>query len=335
MPPAFILAIETSCDETAAAVMEDDGTVRSDVIYSQAETHKIYGGVVPEVASRKHLDTISQVVSAAIETAKISFDDLGAVAVTYGPGLAGALLAGLSYAKGLAFSIGAPLIGVHHIEGHICANFIPDKRPAPPFVCLVASGGHTHLVSVEDHTDYRVLGKTLDDACGEAFDKAARALGLGYPGGPAIDALSADGDPDSIKFPRAMSDGSYNFSFSGLKSAVINHLQKRETAGEKINAADVAASFQKAVVDVLVDKSISACRARGAKRFAMSGGVACNSALRAAATAACAAYDIEIFMPPPALCTDNAAMIARRALYDYERGRFDDLSLNARPGIGL
>ena len=335
MPPAYILAIETSCDETAAAVLKDGGVILSDIIYSQADIHKKYGGVVPEVASRKHLDVISQVVSEAMGEAGLIFAELDAVAATYGPGLAGALLAGLSYAKGLAYAIKKPLIGVNHIEGHICANFLSESAPSPPFVCLVASGGHTHLVAVSGYTEYRVIGKTRDDACGEAFDKTARALGLGYPGGPIIDAISKTGDPASINFPRAMTGDFTNFSFSGLKSAAVNHINKTVSAGAAVNAADVAASFQRAVVDVLVEKTVSACKFYKMDVIALSGGVASNSALRAAMSAACGANGFRLYMPPPALCTDNAAMIARRAFFDCAAGRFDDLSLNADPGLRL
>jgi len=331
----YILAIETSCDETAAAVVANGREVLSNIIFSQVDIHKKYGGVVPEIASRKHLDIISQIVVEAIFVAGITSDRLDAVAVTNGPGLAGALLAGLSYAKGFSYAINKPLIGVHHIEGHICANYLTEKTPEPPFICLVASGGHTHLVIAEGHTDYRVIGKTRDDACGEAFDKVARVLGLGYPGGPLIDELSKEGDPCSINFPRAMSDDSYNFSFSGLKSAVINYLHKCETTGVKIKKADVAASFQQAVVDVLVEKTINACMVNNIKQAALSGGVASNSALRTAAADACEKRGIELFIPPPSLCTDNAAMIACRAFYEYRSGRFDDFSLNAYPGLAL
>jgi len=330
-----ILAIETSCDETAAAVLRNGTVILSDIIYSQAEIHKKYGGVVPEIASRKHLDVISQVVDEAIEISGVSFNELSAVAVTKGPGLAGALLTGLSYAKGLAFSLNKPLIGVNHIEGHICANFLIDNAPEPPFVCLVASGGHTHLVCVKSRTEYNVLGMTCDDASGEAFDKAARALGLGYPGGPIIDALSKEGNPDAVNFPRAVTERQFDFSFSGLKSALISYINKCERAGEKINAADVAASYQRAIVDALTNKLMSACNHFGYKKAALSGGVASNSTLRKKAAEECEKNGVEFFLPPPRLCTDNAAMIACRAYYDFKRGFFDDLSLNAYPGLRL
>ena len=328
------MAIETSCDETAASVVKNGREILSDIIFSQVSIHKKYGGVVPEIASRKHLDVISQTVSEAMHAANISFDKLDAIAVTNGPGLAGALLTGLSYAKGLSFSLNKPLIGVHHIEGHICANFL--SHPAePPFICLVASGGHTHLVLASGYTEYLVIGKTQDDACGEAYDKVARVLGLGYPGGPLIDALSKQGDPKAIHFPRAMQDDSFNFSFSGLKSAVLNYINKCNMAGIDINKADVAACFQQAVVDVLVEKTISACRHYKLDRLAISGGVASNSALRQAFKLACEDGGIGLSIPPPVLCTDNAAMIACRAYFDFIQGKFDDMSLNAYPNFPI
>ena len=326
----LILAIETSCDETAAAVVNDGREILSNIIYSQVEIHKKYGGVVPEIASRKHLDTISQTVTEAMEVANVSFADFNAVAATNGPGLAGALLAGVSYAKALAFSVKKPIIGVHHIEGHICANFLARPDLAPPFICLVASGGHTSLVRVDGYAEYKLIGKTRDDACGEAFDKVARALGLGYPGGPAIDKISEDGGA-VIDFPRANLGETYDFSFSGLKSAVINYMEKCERTGIFVNTADVAASFRKAVVGALTEKSVSACKAHGIKKFALCGGVACNSELRKETAASCESAGIEFYLPPAVLCTDNAAMIACRAHYDLIRGKFAGMSLNARP----
>lgn len=278
-----ILAIESSCDETAASVVRNGREVLSNVIYSQIALHTEYGGVVPEIASRKHIEKINQVIDQALEQAECTLDDIDAIAVTYGPGLVGALLVGVSAAKSIAFAKDIPLVGVHHIEGHISANYIENLDLEPPFVCLVVSGGHSHLVVVEDYGKYKILGRTRDDAAGEAFDKVARAIGLGYPGGPKIDKVSKQGNPDAIHFPRAKVDESeYDFSFSGLKSAVLNYINQAEMKGEKIVVEDVAASFQKAVVDVLVDHSVAAVNKYGLKKFAIAGGVASNSTLRAA-----------------------------------------------------
>ncbi len=331
-----ILAIESSCDETAAAVVEDGRRVLSNVISSQIETHALYGGVVPEIASRRHTECINAVTEQALKDAGMELKDVDAVAVTYGPGLVGALLVGVSFAKGLAFAAGKPLIGVHHIEGHICANYIDRPSLEPPFPCLVVSGGHTTLARVRDYGEYEILGRSRDDSAGEAFDKVARAIGLGYPGGPKIDRLSESGDPEAIDFPRAKVDGSvYDFSFSGLKSAVLNYLNGCRMAGTEVNAADVAASFQKAVVDVLVGHSMLALEQGGEKRFALAGGVAANRHLRAAFEAACAEKGVELFCPPPVLCTDNAAMIGAAAYFEYRKGAFSGLDLNAVPGLRL
>ncbi len=306
----LILAVESSCDETAAAVVKNGREVLSNIISSQIELHTLYGGVVPEIASRKHIEKINQVIEEALREAKVTLEEITAIAVTYGPGLVGALLVGVSAAKALSFATGKPLIGVHHIEGHISANYIENKSLEPPFVCLVVSGGHTHLVVVRDYGEYEILGCTRDDAAGEAFDKVARAIGLGYPGGPKIDKISREGNPDAVKFPRAKVDGSgYDFSFSGLKSAVLNYLNTCEMKGIEIHTADVAASFQKAVVDVLVEHSLNAVREYRFKKFAIAGGVASNSALRAAFQNECAKRKIEFYHPSPVLCTDNAAMI--------------------------
>lgn len=274
----LILAIESSCDETAAAVVKDGRQVLSNVIFSQIDLHTVYGGVVPEIASRKHIEKINQVIEEALLSAGVTLKEIDAVAVTYGPGLVGALLVGVSAAKAISFATGLPLIGVHHIEGHISANFIENKELEPPFVCLVASGGHSHLVIVKDYGEYEIIGRTRDDAAGEAFDKVARAIGLGYPGGPKIDKLSQEGNPDAIHFPRAkVEDNPYDFSFSGLKSAVLNYLNSCEMKGETVNTADVAASFQKAVIDVLVEHSLAAVKEYGYRKFAIAGGVASNS----------------------------------------------------------
>lgn len=290
-----ILAIESSCDETAASVVKNGRQVLSNIISSQIDLHTLYGGVVPEIASRKHIEKINQVIEEALKEAGVTLEDITAIAVTYGPGLVGALLVGVSAAKAIAFATGKPLVGVHHIEGHISANYIENKQLEPPFACLVVSGGHTHLVIVKDYGEYEILGCTRDDAAGEAFDKVARAIGLGYPGGPKIDKLSKEGNPDAVKFPRAKVDGSdYDFSFSGLKSAVLNYLNSCEMKGIAVNRADVAASFQKAVVDVLVEHSLHAVKAYGFDKFAIAGGVASNSSLRAAFETACSLSLIHI-----------------------------------------
>ena len=331
-----ILAIESSCDETAAAVVENGRTVLSNVISSQIDLHTLYGGVVPEIASRKHIERINQVIEEALRDADVSLDEIDAVGVTYGPGLVGALLVGVAEAKAISFAAGKPLIGVHHIEGHICANFIEYPQLEPPFACLVVSGGHTHLVLVRDYGVYDIIGHTRDDAAGEAFDKVARAIGLGYPGGPKIDRVSKEGNPDAISFPRAKIAGNaYDFSFSGLKSAVLNYLNGCRMRGEEICVADVAASFQKAVTDVLVGHAMTAVREYGFQKLAIAGGVASNSALRRAMEEACAKEGIAFYRPAPILCTDNAAMIGCAAYYDYLRGIRSDYSLNAVPNLKL
>lgn len=332
----LILSIESSCDETAAAVVKNGREVLSNIIYSQIDTHTLYGGVVPEIASRQHIEKINQVIREAVNKAGVTMDDITAIAVTYGPGLVGALLVGVSEAKALAYALNKPLIGVHHIEGHISANYIDNKELEPPFHCLVVSGGHTHLVMVKDYGQYEILGKTRDDAAGEAFDKVARAIGLGYPGGPKIDKISDEGNENAIEFPRPkMSGNEYDFSFSGLKSAVLNYLNQCEMKGEEINRADVAASFQKCVIDVLVGHSMEGCKLHGVKKFAIAGGVASNRHLRAAMEKACAENGIEFYHPSPILCTDNAAMIGAAAYYEYLAGNFSDLSLNAVPNLKL
>lgn len=336
MESVTILAIETSCDETAAAVVKNGREILSNVIYSQIDLHTIYGGVVPEIASRKHIEKINQVMEQALKEAGRELADLDAVAVTYGPGLVGPLLVGVSAAKAVRFASGLPLIGVHHIEGHISANYIEHKDLEPPFVCLVASGGHSHLVVVKDYGKYEVLGRTRDDAAGEAFDKVARAIGLGYPGGPKIDKVAKEGNPDAIAFPRAkVGDSDYDFSFSGLKSAVLNYLNSCEMKGESICQADVAASFQKAVVDVLTEHSMAAVERCGLRKFAIAGGVASNSALRQALEEACAERNVAFYRPSPLLCTDNAAMIGAAAYYEYVQGVRHGLDLNAVPGLKL
>ncbi len=332
----LILAIESSCDETAAAVVKNGREVLSNVIFSQIDLHTVYGGVVPEIASRKHIDKINQVIEEALQKAGVTLEDLSAIAVTYGPGLVGALLVGVSAAKAIAFATGLPLIGVHHIEGHISANYIANPTLEPPFVCLVVSGGHTHLVSVKDYGEYEILGRTRDDAAGEAFDKVARAIGLGYPGGPKIDKISKEGNPKAIRFPRAkVGDGEYDFSFSGLKSAVLNYLNGCQMKGEEVHTADVAASFQQAVIDVLVGHSMDAIEKYDLDKFTIAGGVASNASLRKAFEDACAEKGIEFFLPPPVLCTDNAAMIGAAAYYEYMKGIRHGYDLNAVPNLKL
>lgn len=331
-----ILAIESSCDETAASVVLNGRQILSNQIYSQIALHTEYGGVVPEIASRKHIEKVNQVISAALEDAECTLDDIDAIAVTYGPGLVGALLVGVSAAKAIAFAKNKPLVGVHHIEGHISANYIENTELEPPFICLVVSGGHSHLVVVEDYGKYKILGRTRDDAAGEAFDKVARAIGLGYPGGPKIDRVSKEGNPEAIRFPRAkVEDGEYDFSFSGLKSAVLNYLNQCQMKGEEIVVADVAASFQKAVIDVLVDHSMDAVSKYGLKKFAIAGGVASNSSLRAAFEKRCAEEGIEFFHPSPIYCTDNAAMIGVAGYYEYINGVRHGYDLNAVPALKL
>mgnify|MGYP002745059951 FL=1 len=331
-----ILAIESSCDETAAAVVQDGRKVLSNIISSQIEIHKLYGGVVPEIASRKHIEKVIQVVDEALKEASLTMDEIDAVAVTYGPGLVGALLVGVSAAKSIAFAHNKPLIGVHHIEGHISANYIENEELEPPFLCLVVSGGHTNLVIVKDYGEYEVLGKTRDDAAGEAFDKVARAIGLGYPGGPKIQKISEEGNKDAIAFPRAkVADNPFDFSFSGLKSSVLNYINSCEMKGEEINKADIAASFQEAVVDVLVSHTIEGAKQLGFKKIAMAGGVASNIALREEMKEACERRGFMFYHPSPILCTDNAAMIGAAAYYDYKKGLISDLTLNAVPSLKL
>ena len=336
MRDAVILGIESSCDETAAAVVKNGREVLSNVICSQIDTHTIYGGVVPEIASRKHIEVIVQVVREALRKAGISIGGIDGIAVTYGPGLVGPLLVGVSYAKALAYGCGKPLVAVHHIEGHIAANYIEYPDLEPPFMCLVVSGGHTHLVNVRDYGEYDILGRTMDDAAGEAYDKVARAIGLGYPGGPKIDSEAKNGDPEAVAFPRAHIDGDeYDFSFSGLKSSVLNYLNSCEMKGEKINTADVAASFQAAVVDVLVGNSMKAVEKYNTRKFAIAGGVASNSALRDAMKKACDERGIEFYRPSPVLCTDNGAMIAGAAYYRFVKDELAGLALNAVPNLKL
>ncbi len=358
----LILAIESSCDETAAAVVKNGREVMSNVIYSQIALHTLYGGVVPEIASRKHIEKINQVIKAALAEAKVGFKDLSAIAVTYGPGLVGALLVGVAEAKAISYATGLPLVGVHHIEGHVAANYIEHKELEPPYMCLVVSGGHTHLVVVKDYGEFEIVGRTHDDAAGEAFDKVARAIGLGYPGGPKVDKVAKEGRSDAIAFPRGHIEGSsFDFSFSGLKSAVLNYLNscrmkqgldgmevyKQRTGKENfsgtelvdpetgVTVADVAASFQAAVVDVLVSHTIAAAKQYGFDKVAIAGGVASNSALRAGMKEACEKEGIKLYYPSPIFCTDNAAMIGAAGYYEYINGVRHGLDLNAVPNLRL
>lgn len=331
-----ILAVETSCDETSAAIVVNGRRILSNVISSQIDLHKKFGGVVPEIASRKHVELVIPVINQALEEASVKLEQVDAIGVTYGPGLVGALLVGLSAAKGLAFSTGKPLIGVHHIEGHIAANYLENEMLVPPFICLVASGGHSHIVHVADYSRFEIIGQTRDDAAGEAFDKIARALGLGYPGGPIIDKQAANGDSGAVNFPRVrFADGSLDFSFSGLKTAVLNYLNSMAQKGLEVNLPDVCASFQQAVVDVLVGNTIQAAVQKGVRRVALAGGVAANSQLRSGIKAAADKAGMEIIYPRPVLCTDNAAMIGSAAYYEYMRGHVAALDLNAIPGLKL
>lgn len=332
----LILAIESSCDETAASVVKNGREVLSNVISSQIALHTLYGGVVPEIASRKHIEKINQVIEEALKEANVTLDDIDAIGVTYGPGLVGALLVGVAEAKAIAFAAKKPLVGVHHTEGHISANYIENKELEPPYICLVVSGGHTHLVVVNDYGDYEVIGRTRDDAAGEAFDKVARAIDLGYPGGPKVDKLAKEGNPDAIKFPRANVEGApFDFSFSGLKSAVLNHINMCQMKNIEINRADIAASFQKSVVDALLSRALLACEEYGMKKLAIAGGVASNSAIRGAFKEACEKKKIEFYHPSPVYCTDNAAMIGVAAYYEYLNGTRHGWDLNAVPNLKL
>ncbi|MBQ4424533.1 MAG: tRNA (adenosine(37)-N6)-threonylcarbamoyltransferase complex transferase subunit TsaD [Lachnospiraceae bacterium] len=331
-----ILAIESSCDETAAAVVTNGRVIRSNIISSQIERHTLYGGVVPELASRMHIEAINPVIEAALAEAGTCLEEIDAVAVTYGPGLVGALLVGVAEAKALAFAAKKPLVGVHHIEGHVCANFLEHPDLAPPFLCLIVSGGHTNLAYMRDYGVFEILGRTRDDAAGEAFDKVARAIGLGYPGGPKIEKAAREGDPQAIHFPRGKVDEApYDFTFSGMKSAVLNYLNHAEMTGEEVSQADVAASFQAAVVDVLVSRAVHAVRERKENKLVLAGGVAANGALRSALEAACAQEGIRLYCPSPLLCTDNAAMIGAAGYYRFIKGERAGWDLNAVPYLEL
>ena len=332
----LILAIESSCDETAASVVKNGREVLSNVISSQIALHTLYGGVVPEIASRKHIKAINYVIERALTEANVTLEDITAIGVTYGPGLVGALLVGVAEAKAIAYAAHKPLIGVHHIEGHVSANFIENPDLEPPFVCLIVSGGHTHLVIVKDYGEFEIIGHTRDDAAGEAFDKVARAVGLGYPGGPKVDKAAREGNPHAIEFPRAkVGDNPYDFSFSGLKSAVLNYINHAKMTGEEICVPDLAASFQNAVVESLVSRAIMAAKEYGYDKLAIAGGVASNSALREGMKAACEKEGIRFYHPSPIYCTDNAAMIGAAAYYEYQKGARSGWDLNAVPNLKL
>lgn len=331
-----ILAIESSCDETAAAVVLNGRELRSNIISSQIEIHKAYGGVVPEIASRHHLDNVNWVCQKALDDADVTMNDIDAIAVTYGPGLVGALLIGLATAKAYAMATGKPLIGVHHIQGHISANYIEHEDLEPPFMALVISGGHTNIVDVTDYNKCQVLGGTRDDAAGEAYDKVARVLGLGYPGGPLIDKIAKSGDPHAIEFKRVfLEKGSLDFSFSGIKTGVLNYVNSEKQAGREICVADVAASFQQAVLDVIVAKTVSAATEMKKDKIVLAGGVAANSKLREMLKTECEKKGIRLYHPSPILCTDNAAMIGCAAYYKYLTGETSDLKLDAIPNLPL
>ena len=336
MKDIAVLGIESSCDETAAAVVLNGREVKSNIIYSQIDIHKLYGGVVPEIASRKHIEKINYVIKEALREAEMTLEDIDAIAVTYGPGLVGALLVGVGTAKAISYAADIPLVGVNHIEGHISANYIENENLVPPFMCLVASGGHSHIVKVTDYGKYEIIGRTRDDAAGEAFDKVARALGLGYPGGPKVDALAKEGNPDAIKFPRAVVEGApYDFSFSGLKSAVLNYLNGCAMKKTEVNRADVAASFQQAVIDVLTEHTVQAAIDNNCKQVALAGGVAANSSLREALQNACERNGLEFFRPSNIFCTDNAAMIAVAGYHEFMNGVRSGLDLNAVPNLPI
>ena len=332
----LILGLESSCDETAAAVIKNGRTVLSNVISSQIDIHKEYGGVVPEIASRKHIERINTVIEEALKEAGVGLKDLDAIGVTYGPGLVGALLVGVAEAKAICFAADIPLVGVHHIEGHVSANYIENTDLEPPFLCLIVSGGHTHLVVVKDYGEFEILGRTRDDAAGEAFDKVARAIGLGYPGGPKIDKLSKEGNPDAITFPKTkIEDAPYDFSFSGLKSAVLNYINKAKMMNEEFNPADLAASFQKNVVDTLTEKTIHAAKELHINKVAIAGGVASNSTLRNSMEEACRKEGLRFYHPSPVFCTDNGAMIGVAAYYEFIKGTRHGWDLNAVPNLQL
>lgn len=335
MQSILTMGIESSCDETSCSIVRDGRFILSNVIASQADFHSVYGGVVPELASRMHVEAVVPTISKAMTDAFVTYDDLSAVCVTKGPGLVGALLVGISAAKGICEVTGLPLVGVGHIEGHISANFLADPTLVPPFVCLVVSGGHSHIVYVKDFGEYEILARTRDDAAGEAFDKIARAIGLGYPGGPKMDRAAAGGDPHRFTFPQTRFAGSLDFSFSGVKTAALNQINRLKMADEEIPLADFAASYQAAIVKVLVENTMEACSQKGCMRLCMAGGVSANSQLRTKMQDAAKEKHILLSFPAPVLCTDNAAMIASAGYYQFIKGERDDLSMNAYPSLVL
>ncbi|WP_306483538.1 tRNA (adenosine(37)-N6)-threonylcarbamoyltransferase complex transferase subunit TsaD [Anaerococcus sp.] len=336
MSDFYTMGIETSCDDSSVAILKNDREVLVNLISSQIDIHALFGGVVPEIASRKHLEAINPLIEKALADTNLSYEDIDLISVTKGPGLMGSLLVGISAAKGLSLATGTPLIGANHMQGHICANYLSNKDLEPPFISLVVSGGHTYLCKVNSYTDYEVIGKTLDDAAGESFDKVARKIGLGYPGGPKIDKLARKGNKDAIDFPRVMLEkGSYDFSFSGLKTAVLNYAHKLEQRGEEVNKADLAASFQEAVVDVLVDKSMMLLKETGLKTLAVSGGVAANSRLKERLKEECDKEGIKFYHPSVILCTDNAAMVAMAGFLNYKNGVVDDNFMKVYPNLEL
>ncbi len=330
------LGIESSCDETSAAVISGGRDALSNVISSQIKVHQVFGGVVPEIASRHHLEHINTVIGNALEEAKLTLKEVDLIGVTYGPGLVGALLIGLATAKAMAFSLDKPLVGVHHIQGHICANYLEHKKLKPPFLALVVSGGHTNIVDVADYNCHEVLGRTRDDAAGEAFDKVARVLGLGYPGGPLIDQAAKKGNPHAVEFKRVyLEKDSLDFSFSGIKTGVLNYLNTQRLKGETVNVNDTAASFQLAVIEVIVNKAVMAAERMKKDKIVLAGGVAANSLLREMLKDACDRRGFELYYPSPVLCTDNAAMIGCAAYYKYKAGMVDDYYLDAYPNLAL
>lgn len=332
----YTLALETSCDETSAAVIQDGRQILSNIISTQVPIHRKFGGVVPEIASRQHIEYVMPIIKEALDTAHVSLQEIDHIGVTYGPGLVGALLVGVAAAKALSFALDKPLVGVNHMEGHIFANFLSHPELEPPFLALVVSGGHTQLVKIEGYNTFTLLGQTRDDAAGEAFDKIARVMGYPYPGGPQIDKLAKDGNPDAIAFPKALHEKhNFEFSFSGLKSAVLNYLHTQEQRKQPYDVHDVAASFQKTVVETLVEKTMDAAAYCGMNKIAVAGGVSANSALAAAMEQACAAHGYSFYRPEPVLCTDNGAMIGCRAYYMALEGHFANLTLNAKPALAI
>ena len=336
MSDFYTIGIETSCDDSCVAILKNERELLVNLISSQIDIHTLFGGVVPEIASRKHLEAINPLIEKALDQTSLTYDDIDLISVTKGPGLMGSLLVGISAGKALSLATNKPMIGANHMQGHVCANYLAHKDLKPPFVTLVVSGGHTYLVNVSSYTTYEVVGKTRDDAAGESFDKVARKMGLGYPGGPKIDKIAKKGDPKAVDFPRVMLEkDSYDFSFSGLKTAVINYIHQKEQKGETFDKADVAASFQDAVVDVLVDKSMRLIEETGYNKLALSGGVAANSRLRARLEEACNKKNIKFYYPPIELCTDNAAMIAMTGYLHYQAGEESDKFMKVYPNLDI